>query len=211
MVKDFPDNMPQEESPEDQVDARADFILGRLGFSWEDLRGKKILDIGAGSAEFGAAARKKGIEVVSLDRKLIDDEGVAPYQKEGYVQGSGDHLPFADESFDIVVSHASIPLHAAFDRKDVSRFIEEIRRVLKKGGECRFGPVGVGGAFFPVGDPEERASGVSNASWAEDTVDERVRKTSLKTTALLRELVPDLKNSTDDLLAQTNNFYSFVK
>jgi len=133
------------------------------------------------------------------------------YQKEGYVQGSGDHLPFADESFDIVVSHASIPLHAAFDRKDVSRFIEEIRRVLKKGGECRFGPVGVGGAFFPVGDPEERASGVSNASWEEDTVDERVRKTSLKTTALLRELVPDLKNSTDDLLAQTNNFYSFVK
>ena len=210
-MKNTPDNVRSEESPDAHIGARADYILGRLGFSWEELKGKRILDIGAGSAEFGATARTRGIEVISLDRKVLDDEGVAPYQKEGYVQGSGDRLPFADGSFDIVVSHASVPLHAD-DREHVRRFIEEIRRILKKGGECRFGPVGVGGALFPMGDPEERAGGVSNAGWTEeDTVDERVRKTSLKTTALLRELIPDLKNSTDDSLAQTNNFYSFTK
>ncbi len=201
--------MLREKHEDSHTEARANFILGRLGFSWEELKGKRILDIGAGSAEFGAAARKKGIDMVSIDLSPFYER--KPYQKEGYVQGSGYHLPFADESFDIVVSHASVPLDAD-DREHVIRSIEEMRRVLKRGGECRFGPVGMGGALFPMGDLEQRASGVSNASWEEeDTVDEKVRKTSLKTTALLRELVPDLKNSTDDPIAQTNNFYSFKK
>lgn len=207
-MENAPDNSIRGEGIDDIIEARARYILGRLGLSWESLKGKRVLDIGAGSAEFGAAARKQGIEIISLDRTLLDDDGTPPYQKEGYVQGSADKLPFADESFDIVVSHASIPLHAAIDRADVNRFLEEIRRVLKPGGECRFGPVGVGGALFPIKDLNERM----NVSWvAEADEDKEVRETSLKTTTLLRELIPNLKNSTDDSMAQVNNFYSFTK
>lgn len=208
MKENTPNSAYAPESADSEVEVRAKYILGRLGFSWEELKGKRILDIGAGPAEFGAAARKKGINIISLDRKLRDSDDTPPYQNKGYILGSAEHLPFADESFDIVMSHASIPLHAAVDRNDVLHFIEEIRRVLKRGGECRFGPVGVGGALFPV---EDSSQPVDVERTAHVDIEEEVRKTSLKTTALLRELIPNLQNSTDDPMAQRNNFYSFRK
>ena len=46
---------------------RAEFILERLGLTWENLRGKLVLEIGAGSAEVSEVARKKGLSVVPLD------------------------------------------------------------------------------------------------------------------------------------------------
>jgi ubiquinone/menaquinone biosynthesis C-methylase UbiE len=204
----IPSGLDKQDSADSEVEARAEYILGRLGFSWEALEGKRILDIGAGSAEFGAAARKRGVEIVSLDPKPLDDRDEPIFQKEGYVQGDAKHLPFADESFDVVVSHASVPLHAAVDKVAVQHFLEEIRRVLKKGGECRFGPVGVGGALFPA-DESNRFPDIEGMT--SDDVEKAIQETSLKTTALLRELIPDLKNSTDDPFAQTKNFYSFTK
>lgn len=203
IMEKHPEHSPMGESINTEIEERANYILGRLGLSWEELKGKRMLDIGAGTAEFGATAREKGINVVSLDRFARDSKGTTPYQKEGYVVGSADHLPFADESFDIVVSHASVPLFAT-DREEALRFINEIKRVLKHGGECRFGPVGLGWALFPQDARiENRFEGMRE--------DEVVRHTSLKTTALLRELIPNLQNSTDDSFAQTNNFYSFIK
>lgn len=199
-----PHNFPETESADSDIEARANYILGRLGLSWEDLKGKRILDVGAGSAEFGAAARTKGVDVVSLDRQLGDSDG-PPYQKQGYVVGTADRLPFADESFDMVLSHASVPLLAS-NRREVLCFVEEIRRVLKKGGECRFGPVGMGGALFPQDETagvEDRFEGMSE--------DEAVQETSLRTTAVFREMIPGIQNSTDDPMAQVNNFYSFKK
>src|SRR5690348_119091 len=78
----------------------ANTYLGDLGLSWEDLAGKRILDVGAGSAGFAKAAKGRGIEVVSLDQ----DPKYRVFTDVPYVQGQGrgNSLPFMDETFDLV-------------------------------------------------------------------------------------------------------------
>lgn len=46
---------------------RADFILERLGASFEEMRGGKSLDIGCGDGEVGIEGTKLGLDIVSLD------------------------------------------------------------------------------------------------------------------------------------------------
>lgn len=59
------------ELPQDIIDAHneaiAETYFTDLGLDWESLKGKKILDLGSGLAEFAQAVKKSGIDVVSLD------------------------------------------------------------------------------------------------------------------------------------------------
>ena len=126
---------------------RAEFILRRLGLGWGDLEGKKILDIGADSAELAQAAKDKGISVVSMD---INSEDAGKASKETmYVQGSALRLPFNDESFEMVIAHAAPPALLVKSKEDLATIIDEIKRVLKEGGELRFGPSGSLGEAIP--------------------------------------------------------------
>ncbi|KGC32176.1 class I SAM-dependent methyltransferase [Burkholderia pseudomallei] len=114
--------------------------------------GARVLDLGcgAGHASF-AAARGGAHEVIAYDlapQMLATVEAAARERGLSNVrieQGAAERLPFADASFDWIVSRMS-----AHHWHDVPRALAEARRVLKPGGRVLF--VDVAGADHPLAD-----------------------------------------------------------
>ncbi len=124
----------------------AEVYLKDLGLTWDVLKGKKILDMGAGPAKFAREAKKRGIEVVSVD-KIPGGMGEVGVPKDvPYIVGDILNLPVPDNSFDVVVSRAVA--HALDSREELAKFVSEAKRVLKSGGELRFGPGYLGTIIF---------------------------------------------------------------
>ena len=160
----------EEQVPLDfETKKRADFILKRLGLTWEELEGKNVLDVGAGSAEFGQVAQARGISVFSFDLHPYWDETLDEAQRRGintyspdstevveeilremdikggakpvpYVRGNAYHLPFADESFDYVLAHAGPPVTWSRTKREQEEVLSEMKRVLQPGGTIRLSP-----------------------------------------------------------------------
>jgi len=134
-----------------------------LGLSIDMLRGKKILDIGAGLNKLANELEKEKLDIVSLDpfymlsieerEKLYEDgyeDGSEKLKELLYKLGSKDKsshlvagrseaLPFADDSFDLIISHYGSPFYAE-DSDGVEQFFSELNRVLVSGGEARIYP-----------------------------------------------------------------------
>jgi ubiquinone/menaquinone biosynthesis C-methylase UbiE len=116
--------------------------LANLGLEWDDLQGKRILDIGALSAEFENAARRRGVEVISMDNELADED--LPPADSQFVVANATKMPFKEGSFDYAVSHMSVTnyLEKGYREEDHLLYIEdalrEACRVLKPNGEFRF-------------------------------------------------------------------------
>jgi 2-polyprenyl-3-methyl-5-hydroxy-6-metoxy-1,4-benzoquinol methylase len=101
------------------------------------LKGKKILEIGAGRGIVSYAFAKDGADVYALEpdnsplvgfgalQELIETSGVA----FNIVSEWGEKLPFKTEEFDIIFCRCV--LHHAYD---LPAMCKEIARVLKKGG-----------------------------------------------------------------------------
>ena len=127
-----------------------------LGITVADLVGKKTLDIGAGGGEFARFANERGADVVALSKYLhpTDERRVAATDTPFVVADAAD-LPFQDCSFDMTVSHASMPNVAGPYREDgesreshlervyesMLRVMREAVRVTKQEGEVRLAPV----------------------------------------------------------------------
>lgn len=95
-----------------------------------DMRGKRILDIGAGSghiARYLASQVGPEGEVVAVDQ-------IKPLQTDGisFVRISGEILPFSGSDFDVVITNHVIE-HVGL-RDAQLRHLQEIARVLKPGG-----------------------------------------------------------------------------
>lgn len=110
-------------SPENRL------ILKKLG----DVKGKKILELGAGLGEASVYFAKKGALVTATDisggmlrliEKLAEKHCVGLMTKQCYSQ----ELPFGDDMFDIV--YAANLLHHV----DIEQTLVEARRVLHPGG-----------------------------------------------------------------------------
>lgn len=128
--------------------------LLNLDLSLEDLAGKKTLDIGAGGAEFARWANRNGADVISLDDEMFaSDKRRLSAIPAPFVLGDARALPFADDSFDLVVSHASMPnvIGSSMREKEEERLEEivdsmvtalsEAVRVVRHDGEIRLAPV----------------------------------------------------------------------
>ncbi len=178
----------------DPVEKRAEFILKRLGLSWEELEGKRVLDIGAGPADLALAAAKRNVEVVSIDAKMPEN---IPGGLE-YVAGDAKDLPFQDESFDVVMAHAAPPAILA-DKNEVKKILGEVGRVLRPGGEFRFGPVSNANLF----EDEELFTAEEEETFSTEQRVERVRQRSLD---FYRSLNMGL-----DLVSQDGDFLVFKK
>ncbi|WP_285103455.1 class I SAM-dependent methyltransferase [Promicromonospora sp. MEB111] len=97
-----------------------------------DVRGRKILDAGCGSGPLSGELRDRGADMTGFDgspamielarRRLGDDVPLT-------VADLGEPLPYADHTFDDVVS--SLVLHYL---EDWDSPLTELRRVLKPGG-----------------------------------------------------------------------------
>ena len=123
MNEKFPQNPTSPSTPETLLDHQGydespseiyEYYLEELELTDSDLEGKQILDIGAGSAGFAAGVKEKGINahVVSVDNDVSLEEKI-PHEKESYVVATAQKLPFADNTFDLVVSMYAMPHVAA--------------------------------------------------------------------------------------------------
>lgn len=129
--------LPEDRQPHAVLDTSSRLAkaskLERLLESRAELTGARVLDVGAGSGVIAASlAERVGPEgrVVGVD--LVDQRVIA----DGYefVQVTDTTLPFAAESFDLVVSNHILD-HVGGPREK-RRHLEEIRRVLRPGGSC---------------------------------------------------------------------------
>jgi SAM-dependent methyltransferase len=91
---------------------------------------KKALDVGCGEGRFCRMLKLHGVHVTGIDptTALI----AAARARDGdsaYLEAAAEHLPFGDESFDLVVSYLSL-----IDIADIHAAISEMARVLNPGG-----------------------------------------------------------------------------
>lgn len=98
----------------------------------------RILDIGAGNGISSVAFALHDFQVTAIEPDTSDTIGCGAIQflKSAYhlqnldiISSYGESLPFEEESFDVV--YARQAMHHA---KDLSLFVKEASRVLKKGG-----------------------------------------------------------------------------
>lgn len=117
-------------------------LLSSLGV----IKNKKILDVGSGIGILVGALRALGADAVGVDKFIFDDERqnfytVTDFKKLESIWREGkikiiksdivnESLPFPDETFDVVISDATME-HLPDSPKDL--FLE-VRRVLKKNG-----------------------------------------------------------------------------
>jgi SAM-dependent methyltransferase len=97
----------------------------------EDLRGLRVLDVAGGDGYWAAQARGRGAWAVSLDLSGAKmRRGRQLSAPPALIEGDALGLPFADATFDRVMSVCAIE---HFD--DGARALDEMARVLAPGGE----------------------------------------------------------------------------
>ncbi len=141
-------------------------------FALEDLRSKRILDVGCGKGQLVLELVRRGIEVVGLDVHLADWQkdpdhvrkrlarpdapglgAMAPGQAL-YVERSMTRTGFPEAEFDLILSFAVF--HFAYAPEFIRASVLELLRVCRPGGTIALGPFE--GAFLPVLDRIERES-----------------------------------------------------
>lgn len=130
---------------QEAADATGELYLGNLNLEWDDLRGKKVLDIGAMSAKFENAARRRGVDVVSIDNYPELGGDYIPPKDSSFVIAQARALPFNNEVFDYVLAHMSVMQYETnqFFPIEVESVLREACRVLRTGGEFRFTDTGM--------------------------------------------------------------------
>lgn len=114
--------------------------LDFVSLSPDDLKGKKILDLGSGLHRTFAKNVNliDGARVTSLEPRVAfetaDSTELAPV-----VAGMADEMPFDDNTFDLVISFTAIPMWLETP-EEIQAVFREIDRVLKPGGEARLYP-----------------------------------------------------------------------
>jgi SAM-dependent methyltransferase len=101
-------------------------------------KGQRVLDVGCGTGVVAITAARRGAHVTGLDltpqllERARENARIAEVEVE-WLEGDVEALPFADASFDVVVSQFG---HMFAPRAEVA--IREMLRVLKSGGTIAF-------------------------------------------------------------------------
>lgn len=94
----------------------------------------KILDVGGGAGVYAFWLKELGHEVHLIDPSPVNVEaagkGSVNMQLDSITRGEAQQLPFADESFDLVLMLG--PLYHITEKEDRIKALKEVRRVLKK-------------------------------------------------------------------------------
>ena len=98
----------------------------------DDVRGRVVLELGCGAAQWAVALAAEGARVVGIDQSA----GQLAYARGRdipLVQASGEAVPFAAGSFDVVFCD-----HGAMSFCDPERSVPEVARLLRPGGLLTF-------------------------------------------------------------------------
>ncbi len=91
---------------------------------------KTALDVGCGEGRFCRMLKQNGVEVTGIDPTPILIARARAGDADGaYVEAAAEHLPFGNQTFDLVVSYLSL-----IDIPNIQAAIPEMARVLKPGG-----------------------------------------------------------------------------
>lgn len=107
------------------------------------LLGKSVLDVGCGDGTLAAEFHRKGASFVvgcDPDPRMIAKapaRTMAERDTMSYLLGRAEHLPFRDQSFDVV---AAVTVLCFVEQS--ARAVEEMARVLKPGGRLVIGGLG---------------------------------------------------------------------
>lgn len=126
-----------------EIISGAEKRLKKLGLSWDDLAGRDVLDLGAGTADIAHAAHILGssARITSLDREPGENwESLSRAVRARLVEADARAMDFPDGSFDYVISHG--PLATDPD------VFPQVDRVLRQGGELREYPLPVPELWF---------------------------------------------------------------
>ena len=130
--------------------------LNNLGITPEMINGS-VLDIGAGDAEFAKDFfNKDGVSITSIDDNVSDEN------KERVDKIDARNLPYNNDTYDMVISHASVPnvfmgmyssespeLSKESIENSVSSSLHEIIRVLKPGKTAYLAPISIAENYEP--------------------------------------------------------------
>jgi ubiquinone/menaquinone biosynthesis C-methylase UbiE len=105
--------------------------------AYEDAKGMHVLDVGCGQgidlAQYArAGARAVGVDLTPAHVQLARDHLAAMALPSEALVGDAEHLPFADNAFDLVSSNGVLHHTPRIDQA-----LREIRRVLRPGSEAR--------------------------------------------------------------------------
>jgi SAM-dependent methyltransferase len=128
------------------------FYCDTFNIAPESLYGKTVLNLGAGKRQrFEKEAEKFGASVVSLSpeykkwlrRRLA--KGLSKnknyFKERQAVAGEAQHLPFLDNSFDMIFAVYSVPFYLHYD-SEKKLGLEEIIRTCKPEGQIYITPLG---------------------------------------------------------------------
>ncbi len=102
----------------------------KTGLGPEDLRGKKVLDVGVGTGRFADVARRAGAEVHGIDLSLAVETARKNLPADVLVaQANLFSLPFPEASFDVVYS-----IGVLHHTPDTFAAVKAIARYVKPGG-----------------------------------------------------------------------------
>jgi SAM-dependent methyltransferase len=123
---------------------------------WQDLhgklRGKKVLSIAEGYSPFLESLQQEGAHAEALDLWYNQADKIPPSKegrlaqtfvqkhKNSLITGDARHMPIADETYDYIFSHKLVN---NLDFTATLQVSEEVRRVLKPGGEARIYGYGI--------------------------------------------------------------------
>jgi SAM-dependent methyltransferase len=157
--------------PDDAVDAVLPFVNQELGWNelnWlanghsfqvlldryvEGARGLRVLEVGAAKAWGSRFWLERDCEYVATDILVDSKIGLgrgAFYGDFARIQADGEHLPFADKTFDLTYCVAT--LHHALD---LSQMVKEMARVTRPGCVVAGLNEGVRGVFRSSENPEQ--------------------------------------------------------
>jgi SAM-dependent methyltransferase len=101
--------------------------------------GETLLDVGTGTGVVAITAARAGAQVSAIDLtpQLLDEARsnakIAGHEHIAWTEGTAEHLPYEDKSFDVVLSQFG---HMFAPHPD--EVIAEMHRVLKPGGRIAF-------------------------------------------------------------------------